>query len=48
MASKTKVIGVWDDHDYGNNNGGGSFALKVPMKELFLEFLDEPQDSPVR
>ena len=20
--SKVPVIGVWDDHDYGNNNGG--------------------------
>ena len=22
LSESTPVIGVWDDHDYGNNNGG--------------------------
>jgi alkaline phosphatase D len=29
---------VWDDHDYGSNDGGGDFAQKAVAKELFLDF----------
>lgn len=41
----TKVIGVWDDHDYGINNGGRTFEYKLQNRETFLDYLDEPKDS---
>ena len=42
---KTPVIGVWDDNDYGQNDGNKYFPYKEQMKEIFLDFLDEPKDS---
>lgn len=41
----TPVIGVWDDHDYGCNNGDSRFVKKEQMRDIFLDFLGEPQDS---
>ena len=29
---------MWDDHDYGINDGGGDFPHKAVSKELFLKF----------
>jgi alkaline phosphatase D len=40
------IVGVWDDHDYGLNDAGGELAFKEASRKLFLEFLDEPEDSP--
>ena len=48
MTSKIPVIGTWDDHDYGGDNAGGNFALKKESQKQFLDFLDEPQNSPRR
>ena len=42
MKVNTKVIGVWDDHDYGKNDGGREFEAKDTIRELFLDFLEEP------
>ena len=42
MAEKTKIIGMWDDHDFGSNNEGKDFSLKHQNRDLFLDFLDEP------
>jgi alkaline phosphatase D len=35
-------LAVWDDHDYGINDGGGDFPYKSIAKELFLEFWGVP------
>jgi len=48
VLSKAKIIGTWDDHDYGVNNGGKEFAIKADAQKLFLDFLDVPADSPRR
>jgi len=48
LRSETKVIGTWDDHDYGKNDAGKEFASKVAMQKELLDFLDEPADSPRR
>jgi len=42
------VIGTWDDHDYGINNGGKEFPAKERSQKALLDFLDEPLDSPRR
>ena len=31
---------TWDDHDFGLNDAGGSYALKAESKELFRKFWD--------
>lgn len=42
MAKETRVIGVWDDHDFGINDGNGNYADKEISKKYFLDFLDVP------
>eukprot|EP00163_Fabomonas_tropica_P008813 TRINITY_DN18570_c0_g1_i1.p1 TRINITY_DN18570_c0_g1~~TRINITY_DN18570_c0_g1_i1.p1 ORF type:complete len:457 (-),score=71.02 TRINITY_DN18570_c0_g1_i1:251-1621(-) len=40
------ILGIWDDHDYGINNGGVDNDVKdTLMRQVFLDFLDEPKDS---
>ncbi len=39
------IIGSWDDHDYGLNDGGGEFEKKELSQQLFLDFMDVPKDD---
>ena len=48
LKQGTKILGVWDDHDYGYNDVGEDYPLKNESKDLFLEFLDVPLDSVMR
>ncbi|XP_014502818.1 uncharacterized protein LOC106763136 isoform X2 [Vigna radiata var. radiata] len=48
LHQNAKVIGTWDDHDYGLNDAGKEFQGKITNQKLLLDFLDEPQDSPRR
>ncbi|KAJ4836896.1 hypothetical protein Tsubulata_037366 [Turnera subulata] len=48
LRETAKVIGTWDDHDYGLNDAGKEFAGKLTNQKLLLDFLDEPHDSPRR
>ncbi len=48
LLSTCPVIGTWDDHDYGVNDGGKEFVMKKQSKELMLDFLDVPNDADVR
>lgn len=42
------VIGIWDDHDYGVNDGGAAYPHKAASQQLMLDFLGVPADAPVR
>ena len=35
-------LAVWDDHDYGLNDGGVEFTHKAVSKDLFLDFWNAP------
>lgn len=48
FKSKIPYIGVWDDHDFGINDGDGNYPGKKESQRLFLDFLEEPQNSPRR
>ncbi len=48
LASSTRVIGVWDDHDYGVNDGGKEYPQREESQQLFWDFVGEPADSPRR
>ena len=45
FAASTRVIGVWDDHDFGDNNLDGNAPHKEIRQRIILDFLDEPSDS---
>lgn len=42
------VWGVWDDHDYGTNDGGADYPMREASQRLFADFFRLPADSPVR
>lgn len=42
------VIGTWDDHDYGLNDGGEAFEARGSSQQVFLDFLGVPGSSPRR
>ena len=48
MLKSIPIIGTWDDHDYGMNDGGRYYSKKMESKELMLDFLDVPADAEVR
>jgi alkaline phosphatase D len=48
MAAATRVIGTWDDHDYGGDDAGKEYPMRTESQKALLDFLDEPEDSPRR
>jgi alkaline phosphatase D len=48
LARETKIVGTWDDHDFGFNNAGAEWEEKPFAKQVFLDFLGVPADSPRR
>lgn len=44
----TPIIGTWDDHDYGVNNGGYEYPFKKLSQKYALDFFEEPLESPRR
>ncbi len=38
-----KIISIWDDHDYGKNDGGADFENKRESQKLFLNFWEIPE-----
>ena len=42
LRKKTEIIGIWDDHDYGVNDGDSRNPAKIRIKQIFLDYLDEP------
>ena len=41
-------LAVWDDHDFGLNDGGVEFAHKQASKNAFVDFWQLPTDDPRR
>jgi alkaline phosphatase D len=42
------IIGVWDDHDYGVNDGGREYPRRRESQQVFSDFFGVPADSPRR
>jgi alkaline phosphatase D len=43
LQASTKILGTWDDHDYGLNDGGLEFEMKTESQQKFLDFLGVSQ-----
>ena len=39
LLASAKILGTWDDHDYGLNDGGEEFHKKSESQALFLDFM---------
>jgi len=48
FATETPMLAIWDDHDYGRNDGGAAFEGKEKAKDLFLSFFNVADDDPRR
>ncbi|MBT8449802.1 MAG: alkaline phosphatase family protein [Gammaproteobacteria bacterium] len=48
LAAKDKIMAIWDDHDYGLNDGGKDFQAKQIAKQYFVDFFayEELQNIP--
>ena len=41
LKKNIPMMAVWDDHDFGINDGSSNFSLKDQSQQLFLDFFDE-------
>jgi len=48
LKKGTRVLATWDDHDFGWNDAGRHYPFKKESKEIFLNFWEEPANSPRR
>jgi alkaline phosphatase D len=48
LRSQVPVLAVWDDHDYGLNDGGAENPLKNEAKAIFADFFDVADNDPMR
>lgn len=48
LIESTPILATWDDHDYGENDAGSEYPLKVFSRRRMLDFWGEPEDSPRR
>ncbi len=48
LSAAAPIAAIWDDHDYGMNDGGVSFSGKEFAQRIFNEFWDVPADDPRR
>ncbi len=42
------IVGTWDDHDYGVNNGGKEWHAKKMSQNVFLDFMGAESNDPRR
>jgi alkaline phosphatase D len=48
FRKSTQILAMWDDHDYGENDGGADYPKRDESKSIFLDFFGEPLNSPRR
>ncbi|WP_109300436.1 alkaline phosphatase D family protein [Aquimarina sp. AU474] len=48
LKEQVPVMGTWDDHDYGKNDGGVEWKMKKKSQQLFLNFMGLPKNDPAR
>lgn len=41
----TPYIGIWDDHDFGINDGHKRYTYREESQQIFLDFMNEPKDT---
>jgi len=47
LRQQASIVGIWDDHDYGQNDGDKNYQKKEQSKDLMLKFLDVPANNSV-
>ena len=42
------ILATWDEHDYGGDGAGADFRTRALSQKAFLDFFNEPANSPRR
>lgn len=42
------ILATWDDHDLGADDAGSDYPRKEESQKIFLDFFEDPSDSPRR
>ena len=45
MKHLIPVYAIWDDHDYGTNDGGDAYLYREESKQIFQAFWPQPEES---
>lgn len=45
LQTSSRILAIWDDHDFGRNDAGRGYPYKAASKEIFLNFFKEPTNS---
>ncbi len=45
LQARIPVMATWDDHDFGENNAGNDYAMRVESQREFLRHFDIPTDD---
>lgn len=45
LWNSTKILSIWDDHDYGENDAGRHYPFKEASKAIFMDFWKVPATS---
>lgn len=48
LRSSAKILGTWDDHDYGLNDAGANYTKREESQQLFLDFMGVSKTDPRR
>ena len=48
ILAKTALVGIWDDHDYGQNDAGLEYPQKEASRQILLDYFKVPKNSPRR
>ena len=48
MLANTSTIGMWDDHDFGENDAGVEYPQKEASRQIMLDYFNVPKESPRR
>lgn len=48
LKAQAEILATWDDHDFGVNDGGAEYPKRAESQQAFLDFFEEPADSPRR
>jgi alkaline phosphatase D len=46
--NELEKLAIWDDHDYGKNDGGSEYKHKQLTQKIFMDFWDIPSNDPRR
>lgn len=47
FKQQVPMTGIWDDHDYGMNDGNRTYSQKEQAKEQFMQFMDMDSEHAV-